>query len=94
MLYATAHLKRNGSALRKEEVVLKQEYRIEDEQAKLLGSRLQVIAGPHSDFCTSSASDDVYTVLLLAPVEGTERHVKFFNSDIAGCWSYVVIHIV
>jgi hypothetical protein len=94
MIYATAALIRNGASLRKDEVILKQKYTIAGGQAEIIGNSLQVIAGPHADYCMSEASDDVFTVLLLTPVEGAEKHVQFFNSDIAGGWSYTIIHVM
>jgi hypothetical protein len=72
---------------------LKQEYTIAARQQAGLGNRLRVIAGPHADYCMSTESDEVFTVLLLTPVDETEKHVQFFNSDMQGAWSYMVIHV-
>jgi len=62
-------------------------YRVAQQHIPLCGTRLQVIAGPHSDF----GMQPVYTIQLLDPPPQCD--LPYFNSKMDSAFEHVTIKI-
>ena len=83
MRYITVQLFMDDKQLQDADIKWNGVYDVHPSHQDELGTRLQVVAGPHSDF----SADGVYTVRLLDPPQSAE-YLPYFNQEYRSGYGY------
>jgi len=87
-MFITARLQHNETILQDTNIAWGTVYEVNSSQQDVVGTRIQVVAGPHADY----NAQWVYTVKLLDPPLGTM--LPFFNEEYRSGFGYSDVSVI